>query len=160
MMHIRKRLTEAVNLEATETFNLVAEDESNFDVSRLPVALQSLGLSTKIDHSKLLEYCTSIDLNLFLQIVSVCIDDPDWSVTEIKEAFTTFDREDSGIGEKKDISRVLMKLGEILSDKNIDDQIIGTSDLGHDGRITADDFIILCKNSDDNDLNTPDECQG
>jgi Ca2+-binding EF-hand superfamily protein len=119
MIHILKRLTKAVKLEATETFNVVAEGESNFDVSRLPLALQSLDLSTKIDLSKLSEGCTSIDLNSFLQIVSVCIDDPDWSVTKIMESFAAFDREQSGIGEKKDINRVFMKLGEILTDKNI-----------------------------------------
>jgi Ca2+-binding EF-hand superfamily protein len=160
MMHIRKRLTKAANLEATETFNVVAEGESNFDIIRLPVALQSLGLSTKIDHSKMSEGSTSIDLNSFLQIVSACIDDPGWSLTEIKESFATFDREESGIGEKKDINRVFMKLGEVLTDKNIDDQMIGSSDLGHEGRISVEEFIQLCKNSDGNDLETPDESHG
>lgn len=156
MMHIRKRMSKAVNLEATETFNMVAEGESNFDVSKLPVALQSLGLSSKIDHSKLSEGSTSIDLSLFLQIVSVCIDDPDWSVAEIREAFATFDREGSGIGEKNVVNSVFMKLGEVLSDKNIDDQIIGTSNLGHEGRISVEEFILLCKNSDENDEEAPD----
>lgn len=170
-MDNRRKLTKAILDEATDTFNIVAGDSSVFDIKRLHVALQSLGLSTSLDHEKAFVDTISVDLDLFLQVVSACIGDPNWSVNEIQEAFVVFDREDTGVAEKNDLKRVFTKLGETLSDKDVDDQIVilrsnqsnllvEISDIGHEVHISADDFVILCKNTDGRDFETSEEVEG
>ena len=145
---------------------MLAGDKSVFDIIKLPIALQSLGLMMEVDSTKENQDTISVDLELFLRVVCACMEDPHWSVTEIQEAFLVFDRWDSGVAEMNDFKRVLTKLGETLSDKEIEDQIelnkSGKSQKNPDNtnyevQIPLDDFVHLCKNTEGKELEMSEE---
>ena len=167
----RKKLTKAVLEEAIDTFNLVADGFSTFDINRLHIALQSLGLSTKVDQNKSFDDTITIDLETFLEVVSTCVADPNWALSETQEAFIIFDREESGVLEKNDLKRVFTKLGEILSDKDLDNQFVITKSedcneklesagFGREAHILSDEFVFLCKNTDGRDYESTLENDG
>lgn len=170
-MDARRKLTKVELEEAIDTFNLVADGCSSFDINRLHIALQSLGLSTKIDQNKSFEDTITVDLETFLAVVCTCVGDPNWALSEIQEAFTIFDREESGVLEKNDLRRVFTKLGEILSDKDLDNQFsiemseessekVESTAYGREAHILAEDFVFLCKNTDGKDYESNPENDG
>lgn len=162
------KLTKLFLDDATDTFSMIAGGNSVFDVDRLPTALQSLGLSMQGNHFKDTVDNITVDLGLFLQIVSACMDDPDWMVTETQEAFLVFDRGDTGIAVINDFKRVLTKLGENVGDKEIEDQImtlktshvrtpIESLNTNFEKQLTVDDFVVACRNAEEMDNDSPDE---
>ena len=156
-MRRRHNLTKLFLDDATDTFSMMAGDSSVFDVNRLPIALQSLGLSMHGIHFDDEIDNITVDLGLFLQIVSSCMDKRDWMVSEIKETFLIFDRAESGIAVLDDFKRVLTKLGENLSEKEIEEQIMmgRTSQVfsaNFDKQLVVDDFVHACKNTEMKDL--------
>ena len=167
MLRTRQKLTKAFLEEATDTFSMVARENSEFDFNKLPLALKSLGLMMEVDATKE-NSDIGVDLELFLQVVCACMDDPNWSINEIQESFLVFDREDEGSAELNDFKRVLTKLGEPLTDQEIEDQIMVPKDeqivralegmeLNHEKRILVDDFVQACKRVEGKDFDTPEE---
>lgn len=156
------KLTKMFLDDATDTFGMMAGDSSVFDVNRLPIALQSLGLTMQGSHFDHTVDNISLDLGRFLQIVSSCMDKPDWMVNEIKETFLIFDRAESGIAAPDDFKRVLTKLGENLTEKEIEEQIITSRtsqgfSVNSDKQLAVDDFAHACKNTDVTDFDIMEE---
>jgi Ca2+-binding EF-hand superfamily protein len=111
MKNTREKLTKAFLLEAVDTFDMITGENNNFDSLKLPIALQSLGFKMGSEYSKEFEHVMTVDLEMFLQVICLCMEEPDWSNHEINEAFSVVDREDSGTAEFNDFKRILIKLG-------------------------------------------------
>ena len=109
-------------------------DELVDDEQELKKAFQSVDSdhNNKIDYTEFL--AANLDEKIFLK------------QEKLKEAFRTFDINDSGAIKKEDIIRVL-KL-ENLEDKNIiANSIIEENDYDKDGKINFNDFMMIMKNN-------------
>ena len=109
-------------------------DELVDDEQELKKAFQSVDSdhNNKIDYTEFL--AANLDEKIFLK------------QEKLKEAFRTFDINDSGAIRKEDIIRVL-KL-ENLEDKNIiANSIIEENDYDKDGKINFNDFMMIMKNN-------------
>jgi Ca2+-binding EF-hand superfamily protein len=154
-------LTKAFLTEVKDTFTMIAGEETGFDIIKLPVALQSLGLKMDKDAFRDFENAISVDLNLFLKVICSCKEDPELFILEMKEAFLVLDRGETGYAERNDLKRVLTKLGEPLNDRDIDLQMatkINEQEKEGDENevyMTVEDWITLCKTAKE-DNNTED----
>ena len=109
-------------------------DELVDDEQELKKAFQSVDS----DHNNKIDYTEFLDANLDEKIFL--------KQEKLKEAFRTFDINDSGAIRKEDIIRVL-KL-ENLEDKNIiANSIIEENDYDKDGKINFNDFMMIMKNN-------------
>mmetsp|Transcript_30993 Transcript_30993/g.29607 ORF Transcript_30993/g.29607 Transcript_30993/m.29607 type:complete len:162 (-) Transcript_30993:653-1138(-) len=144
-------LTKVFLAEVKDTFTIIAGEDTSFDIIRLPVALQSLGLKMDKDAFRDFENSINIDLEMFIKVVCSCNEDPELFVREIKEAFLVLDRGESGYAERNDFKRVLTKLSEPLNDRDIDEQMVTRNNEqnkeGDESEVimTVEDWISLCK---------------
>ena len=88
--------------------------------------------SVDIDHNNKIDYteflAANLDKKLYLK------------EEKLKEAFRTFDRNDTGVIKKEDIIRVL-KLENLPDKNNIANDIIEKNDFDKDGKINFNDFL-------------------
>lgn len=141
---------------------MVAGEGAGFDIIKLPIALQSLGLKMDKDAFRDFENTITIDLDMFLNVVTSCKEGSELFLSEIREAFIVLDRGESGYAERNDFKRVLTKLGEPLSDRDIGEQMINANkeqdneDDENDLQVTVEDWINLCKTAkEDNHTEEP-----
>ena len=93
--------------------------------------------SVDIDHNNKIDYTEFLAANLDEKVFL--------KEDKLKEAFRTFDINDTGVIKKEDIIRVL-KLDNLSDKNNIANSIIEENDFDKDGKINFNDFMITMKN--------------
>ena len=64
-----------------------------------------------------------IDLDGFLSVFMSLMQHPQWAYNEMKEAFTIFDKDMNGYLDPVEMKRVFTKLGEQITDNEVEDQL-------------------------------------
>lgn len=95
------------------------------------------GIIAEVDEDKNGE----IEWDEFLAIMSQRAT-PESATEELREAFNLFDKDFDGIISASELRRVMIFLGEKLSDSEIE-EMIRIADVNKDGKITFDDFVTL-----------------
>lgn len=141
-------------IEFEECFSLVCTEDGFLPVDKIVPILQGLGLdvNAKFYEQHLELGVHLIDFDKYLAIIDICIENStaNWMTHEINEAFNIFDKDQNGSLDATELKRVFTKLGEHMSDKEMEDQI-KDFDLDRDGEMNAVEFVVMtqsCKGID------------
>ncbi|KAK8684716.1 hypothetical protein V6N13_040732 [Hibiscus sabdariffa] len=83
----------------------------------------------------------SIEFSEFLSLMAKKMQETD-AEEELKEAFKVFDKDLNGYISASELRNVMMKLGEKLSDEEVE-QMIKEADLDGDGQVNFDEFVKM-----------------
>jgi Ca2+-binding EF-hand superfamily protein len=119
--------------------------KGDMEVNKLTLCLQALGMEYTDTINVHVEGLTRIDLEAFIQIVCLCIEQqPTWGVQEAGEVFNLFDRDGGGTLDRLELKRVLTKIGETINDTEIADQV-AEFDVNGDKQMHLAEFCQLIK---------------
>jgi calmodulin len=114
-------------------------------VDKISSILQAFGIEvSRSYYEEVLENQTSgyIDFDKMLAIISVCVDQSGWMLHEMQESFNIFDKDGNGSLDATELKRVFIKLGEHLTDKQMEDQI-KDFDIDHDNEMNLAEYLIM-----------------
>jgi calmodulin len=121
---VRQCLTKEMTIELMETFNSVADASGKFSWQKLPLVLKALGMNINESNEASGGFLQEdITLDKFLQIVTDCMKHPNWAANEMNESFHLFDKGSNGFIEPPELKRVFNKIGEKLSETELQDQL-------------------------------------
>mmetsp|Transcript_5847 Transcript_5847/g.6419 ORF Transcript_5847/g.6419 Transcript_5847/m.6419 type:complete len:183 (-) Transcript_5847:4017-4565(-) len=122
---LRQNLTHEMLIEVTDTFNLVADPNTNtMPLSKLPLALKALGMSLQeADMNNNSSIPSELDLDKFIEVILLCMKHPNWAANEMIETYALFDKDGSGQIDPTELRRVFNRIGENLLDTELDDQL-------------------------------------
>ncbi|KAE8698277.1 Calmodulin-like protein 11 [Hibiscus syriacus] len=83
----------------------------------------------------------TIEFSEFLNLMAKKMQESD-AEEELKEAFKVFDKDLNGYISASELRNVMMKLGEKLSDEEVE-QMIREADLDGDGQVNYDEFVKM-----------------
>lgn len=120
---LRAHLTNEMLIEVRDTFNMVVDANTGaMPSAKLPLALKALGMSLQeADISN--DIPPELDLDKFIEIVLLCMKQPNWAANEMVETFELFDKDGSGYIDPTELRRVFNRIGENLLDTELDDQL-------------------------------------
>ena len=120
---VRQNLTKEMIAEVTDTFNMLADHHGRINQNKLHLCLKALGMNINeaLDHCKHLP--ETVDLIKFAEIAHDCMRHSSWAATEMNEAFTLFDADNSGKLTNLELKRFFNKIGENLSMAELEDQL-------------------------------------
>ncbi|KAM8763580.1 centrin-4-like [Rhynchonycteris naso] len=143
-------LSETQKQEIKEAFDLVDDDGSGtIDVKELKIAMQALGFEPKKEEVKKLiaemdkEGTGTINFEDFFGIMSVKMTEKD-EKEELLKAFKLFDADDTGSITLNNIKRVAKKLGENLTDDELQ-EMLDEADRDGDGEINEEEFLRMMR---------------
>ena len=121
-------MTNEVYTEVLEVYKTLSEDfhHEYFPANKLIIALKALCMepATPETEKRTIE-TEGINLKEFLRIISEqYIDQSHWIHNSMSEAFTVYDKDCNGYLDALEMKRVFTKLGENLTDAEMDDQVI------------------------------------
>jgi calmodulin len=90
--------------------------------AKLPLALQALGMNLN-DTDSLGFPSQGLDLDKFIEVVVLCMKSPNWAANEMMEVFRIFDKDESGAIDSVELRRVFARLGENITETELDDQL-------------------------------------
>ena len=64
-----------------------------------------------------------VDFDEFTSIMVVLLQHPQWAYHEMQEAFHIFDKDKNGYLDPVEMKRVFTKLGEVVTDTEVEDQL-------------------------------------
>lgn len=119
---LRSNLTVDMLREVIETFNMACDPSGILSAAKLPLALKALGMSLHhVDESK--SYSDGVDMDKFIEIVLICMKQPNWAANEMNEVFSIIDKDKSGNIDPQELRRIFARLGENLMETEVADQI-------------------------------------
>ncbi|XP_009386769.2 calmodulin-like [Musa acuminata AAA Group] len=140
--------TEEQITEFYETFCLFDKDgDGSIALEELSMVITSLGLKPfqeelqgmisegDVDGNGTIEFAE------FLGLMAHKMKDID-SEEELKEAFKVFDKDQNGYISEAELRKVMMSLGEKLTDEEVA-QMIREADLDGDGQVNFEDFVQM-----------------
>lgn len=97
----------------------------HFPAKKLPLALKALGMEPPTENTeKRCNEMEPIELKEFLRILSdEYLDHMGWMQNAMSEAFCVFDKDFNGYIDPPELKRVFTKLGEHITDAEIEDQV-------------------------------------
>lgn len=121
------RMTHELYTEVLEIYRTLSSSYhfENFPAKKLPVALKALGIEPPNDETeKRANEMEPVNLKEFLKILSEeYLDTMTWMQPAMSRAFRVFDKDGNGYIDPPELKRVFTKLGEHLSDAEMDDQL-------------------------------------
>ena len=120
---IRQILTKEMTQVVEETFAMVADNTGKMPYSKLPLALKALGMNINESNEGGAFQQDDINIDKFMQIVTDCMKHPNWAANEMNEVFTLFDKDRNGFIDPPELKRVFLKLGEKLTETELEDQL-------------------------------------
>ncbi len=138
------KFTKEMLTEFEDTFASVANEDGFAPVEKLSLLLLGLGLEvSKTYYEQLLDPQQHLmDIDKFLGILSICIEQCDWMHHEIQESFNIFDKDMNGNLDATELKRVFTKLGESMTDKELEDQL-KDFDMDHDGEMNYSEYVMM-----------------
>lgn len=128
-MNISKhhKLTNEVYTEVLEVFKTLSEPfhHQHFPANKLPLALKALAMEPPTPETiRRSEEMEGVDLKEFLRIISdQYVDHPQWCSMALNDSFAIFDKDGNGYLDATELKRVFTKLGEELTDMEMEDQV-------------------------------------
>jgi Ca2+-binding EF-hand superfamily protein len=119
----RQTLTKEMTVELEETFAMMADASGKMPYQKLPLALKALGMAMNESNEIANSQQDDITVDRFLQIVTDCMRHPNWAANEMNESFALFDKDNNGLIEPSELRRVFTKLGEKLTETELEDQL-------------------------------------
>ena len=117
-------LTKEMLREVEDVFNMVVDADGHMPYHKLPLALKSLGMSLNETNEDLTYYQTEgLSQDKFISIVVDCTQHPNWAANEMNEAYGLFDKDGNGFIDPSELKRVFNKIGEKLTDLELEDQL-------------------------------------
>jgi Ca2+-binding EF-hand superfamily protein len=112
--------------EIEETFKML--DTENTGVINKQQLLKALQVFGAADNEALLNKTMSdlsefIDFDEFTSIMVTMLQHPQWAFAEMQEAFHVFDKDRNGYLDPMEMKRVFTKMGEIVTDTEVEDQL-------------------------------------
>lgn len=143
---VRQTLTKEMTIELEETFAMLADSTGKMPFSKVPLALKALGMTLNESNEGTNPQQDDLNIDRFLQIVTDCMRHPNWAANEMNESFALFDKDNNGLIEPSELRRVFTKLGEKLTETELEDQLREfdiDGDLQVRGRLSKDSSDIL-----------------
>lgn len=139
----RHNMSEEMKKEYTETFSLLDDlHEGVISAPKLLTAMKILGFEPTAAASDR-AVGEPLDLNEFMSfILSASSSQSDWCMAEMEEAFLLFDRENCGYLAPAQFKRTFGRLGEKLTDAEIEDQM-DDFDLNDDYNLEKKNFFKM-----------------
>jgi len=120
-------MTNELYTEVLEIYKTLSEPFhfENFPASKLPVALKALGIEPPNENTeKRAQEMEPIELKEFLRIIADdYLESMSWMQSSMVKAFNVFDKDDNGYVDPGELRRVFTKLGEHLTDVELEDQV-------------------------------------
>lgn len=120
-------MTNELYTEVLEIYKTLSEPFhfENFPAAKLPLALKALGIETpNEDTEKRAAEMEPVELKEFLRILTEeYIEGISWMQESMIKAFHVFDKDDNGYVDPGELKRVFTKLGEHLTDPELEDQV-------------------------------------
>ena len=144
---LRSSFSKEIYDEVEETFRMLDTTGSHsITKSQLRLAEKVLGFAVdakdsvqEVDNGEL------IDFEHYLTIVLEHMEKPLWIQSEAREAFTIFDKDGNGFLDAVEMKRVMTKIGEELTDAEIEDQL-RHYDIDGDFQMMASEFVVRITN--------------
>lgn len=151
-------LSRAEMEEIREAFDLF-EDEGNLRVDRIEGAMKSLGRNpSQEDIANMMTSCGmddgvgAVDFAQFLAIIAEDFNRNGQRETsrekkeQIEQVFGLFDQNDDGHIDVSELSRIMVLLGEQISEQDVQ-KMIREADLDGDGKVSLEEFLTMmeCK---------------
>ncbi|KAL4297171.1 hypothetical protein GQ457_12G003840 [Hibiscus cannabinus] len=141
-------LTEEQVSEFKEAFNFFDKDgDGRITVEELATVIRSLDQNPSEEELQDMirevdaDGNGSIEFSEFLSLMAKKMQETD-AEEELKEAFKVFDKDLNGYISASELRNVMMKLGEKLSDEEVE-QMIKEADLDGDGQVNFDEFVKM-----------------
>jgi len=112
--------------EINNTFITLDQNKTGVITSRqLHLALKAFGIVENKDlMSKVMsESAEFLDKDEFMQIFVALMQHPQWAYHEMQEAFYVFDKDKNGYLDPVEMKRVFTKIGEVVTDNEVEDQL-------------------------------------
>lgn len=137
-------------LEFEDTFGMLCNEDKEIAIEKIPLALQALGLDIiKSGYDELIAGRNFIEFDIFVSILEIAESEYHASThmqDEIQEMFDTFDKDRSGGLDASELKRVFVKIGEKMTDKELEDQL-KDFDVDHDMQNGVGEFDMMVKST-------------
>ena len=113
-------------VELEETFQMCDEGGAGvLNRKQLGLALKCFGLSwNKENVDEVLDGLPEfIDFDSYANIIKKLMQHPQWAQLEMAEAFNVYDKDGNGFLDPSELRRVFTRLGEVVSENEIEDQL-------------------------------------
>ena len=120
------KMTNELYMEVLDIFKTLSESNGYeyFSPNKLSIALKALGFDIMNDNGVTRSNTTeNIEMKEFCKIVADHLDNSAWCASEMAEAFLIFDKDGNGYLDPIELKRVFTKLGESLTDTEMEDQL-------------------------------------
>lgn len=129
---------------------MLCNEDKEMPIEKIPLGLQALGLDIiKSGYEELIAGRNLIEFDMFVSILEIAESEYHASTymqEEIQEMFDTFDKDRSGGLDASELKRVFAKIGEKMTDKELEDQL-KDFDVDHDMQIGAGEFDMMVKST-------------
>lgn len=117
-------LSEDMSQELMTTFKMLEQNnEGTIDHSKLALAMKVHGLEASSETISQMKKMETISLPEYLNFMGTLLNESShWCKLEAQEAFDVFDKEKSGVITIPQVKRVINRIGERLTDTEIDQQ--------------------------------------
>lgn len=139
----------ALIAEAKSVFDEFDKDKSGeISALELGTALRLLGLNpTEKEIQDLIDEIDKngngmIEFDEFMAFLKKSYKKPDEVKTDLKKAFQVFDLNGDGFISREELQKVLTKMGEKLTDKEVD-EMMKKADKNGDGKIDYDEYVDM-----------------
>ncbi|XP_072971799.1 calmodulin-1-like [Typha angustifolia] len=145
-----ENLTQEQICEFQEAFLLFDRNGDGYiSLEELNTVLQSLGQNPTNEelHDMIKEVDVdgngTIDFEEFLNLMAKKMKETD-ADEELKEAFDVFDKDKNGFISPSELRSVLINLGEIMTDEEVEEMIMEV-DMDGDGQVNYEEFVHMMK---------------
>lgn len=128
--------------ELSETFDMLDDDKTGvINKQQLHLALKSFGLAENAKDA-LGDIGEFVDFDEYLSIFTKLMAHPQWAIQEMHEAFHVFDKDRNGFLDPVEMKRVFTKLGEVITDVEVEDQL-REHDIDGDCHLVVAEFMKM-----------------
>ena len=125
----------------------------NFPANKLPIALKAMGIEPPSEDSeRRSNEMEPIELKEFLKIISEqYLNNLSWMRNSLVKSFQVFDKDHNGYIDPTELKRVFTKLGETVTDADIEDQL-REYDIDGDSQMVQSEWIKMIAATGGNDF--------
>jgi calmodulin len=147
--HSMSSISDDLNAEFVDTFKMLdPNDTGSITGIQLALALKVHGIEPDIKIHELLQSSKSLTFAEYIAIIVAHLSLDSWCRSEMQEVFEIFDKEGVGSLTYHQMKRVTMRLGEKLTDEEVEQQF-GQFDANDDLKVEQRSFAALILSHDD-----------